>query len=87
VTKEKAKIDEWHKELAPSKELLSDWNNGKVSWQEYEQRYSKEMDAQEKIIKEIATRAKTETITLLCKEETDEHCHRRLLKRLIEEFI
>lgn len=87
MTKEKAKIDEWHKELAPSKELLSDWNNGKVSWQEYEQRYSKEMDAQEKIIKEIATRAKTETITLLCKEETDEHCHRRLLKRLIEEFI
>ena len=87
LSKDKAKIDEWHKELAPSKELLSDWNNGKIDWQEYEQRYHKEMDAQKESIQQIATRSRTETITLLCKEETDEHCHRRLLKKLIEECI
>jgi len=87
LSKEKARIDEWRKELAPSKELLSDWNNAKITWQEYEQRYCKEMEAKKTSIQQIALRAKTETITLLCKEETDEHCHRRLLKKLIEDCI
>ena len=87
LTKEKAKIDEWRKELAPSKELLSDWNNGKITWQEYEQRYCQEIDTQKESIRQIALSAKTETLTLLCKEEADEQCHRRLLKKLILEAV
>ena len=38
-------------------------------------------------IKTLAERAKHETMTLLCKEATDEKCHRRLLKGLIEQRI
>ena len=84
LSKEKAKIDEWLKELGPSDALLDDWNKGLISWEEYEKRYIQEMSDQAKAIKLLAERARTETITLLCKEPTDEHCHRRLLKELIE---
>jgi uncharacterized protein YeaO (DUF488 family) len=87
LSKEKAKIVEWKRELAPSKELLDDWNNNRIDWAMYEKRYLKEMENQSESIKKLAERAKKETVTLLCKESTDEHCHRRLLKNLIELLI
>ncbi|HHT9162887.1 MAG TPA: DUF488 family protein, N3 subclade, partial [Candidatus Brocadiia bacterium] len=30
--------------------------------------------------------AKTETLTLLCHERDDEHCHRKILRELIERY-
>jgi len=71
--------------LAPSAELLNDWKKGLISWQEYEKRYLQEMSAQQGKIRELAKRAESETITLLCFEPEDNpHCHRHLLKGLIE---
>jgi len=84
LSREKAKIDEWLKELGPSPELLTDWNKKVIGWPEYEKRYLKEMEAQTNLIRNLSERAKEETITLLCTERTDEQCHRRLLKELIE---
>jgi len=83
LSKEKAKIKEWQREFAPSKRLLDDWNNKRIDWPIYERRYIEEMGEQKESIKKLAERAKTETITLLCKEPTDAHCHRRLLKKLV----
>ena len=74
----------WIRELAPSKELLQDWKNNSVTWQEYELRYFKEMENKQEFIQELADLAATETITLLCFEKEDNpHCHRHLLKQLI----
>lgn len=84
MSKEKAKIDEWLKDLGPSKELLDDYKKKRIDWPEYEKRYLKEMETQARLIKILADRAEKETITLLCAEPTDEQCHRRLLKELIE---
>lgn len=72
---------------APSAELLEDWKDKVISWEEYEKRYLEEMSgrSQQEKIKELAERSKHETITLLCFEpEDDPHCHRHLLKKLIE---
>jgi len=87
LSKEKAKINEWRRELAPSKELLDDWNNKRIDWVTYERRYIEEMESQKESIKKLAERAKTETITLLCKEPHEEHCHRRLLKELVVKVL
>lgn len=84
LSKKKAKIDEWLKQLGPSEELLGDWNKNRIGWTEYEKRYFKEMESQREVIKTLAEKAKKGTVTLLCKEPTDEECHRRLLKELIE---
>lgn len=87
LSKEKAKINEWMKELGPSEKLLSDWNNHLIDWAEYEKRYLEEMKKQKENIRKLAEIARKKTITLLCKELTDEQCHRRLLKELIEKFM
>ena len=81
---EKNKIDKWMKDLAPSTELLNDWNQKKIDFKEYTKRYLEEMKAQEDKINELRQLAKDNMITLLCHEKGDNECHRRLLKDLIE---
>lgn len=82
----KEKITYWKKELGPSTQLLDDWNNHKISWEQYEKRFKNEMQnsEQQKAIKEITSLLKKQNVTLLCWEKSDHHCHRRLLKELIE---
>ena len=78
---------QWLKNLAPSKELISDWKNKKqkISWEEYTLRCHEEMRSQREAINKLAQRAKRGTIALLCYEREDNPCWRRhLLKRLIE---
>ena len=67
--------------------MLEDWKD-RVSWQVYKTRYKQEMSEHKDKIRELAKRAEDRTITLLCKEpESDLHCHRHLLKKLIERNI
>lgn len=82
----KDKIDEWEKEYAPSEKLLADWNNDRITFKVFKSRYLKEMKTCMDKIKELSKRAKTETLTLLCHERDDEHCHRKMLKELIEKY-
>ena len=82
--KKDLQMREWLRELGPSPDLLRDWKLG-ISWQEYKRRYRKEIGEQQGKIEELAKRAKGRTITLLCFEaESDPHCHRHLLKEMIE---
>lgn len=83
----KDKIDRWIKKLGPSNELLDHWNKHK-DWPIYKKRFFEEMTAPEKqrLIREIAELSKKRNVTLLCWEESDEYCHRRLLKELIEKI-
>jgi uncharacterized protein YeaO (DUF488 family) len=80
-------LTEYLRKLSPSAELLNDRKEKIISWEEYEIRYIREMSGQsrQEKIEELGERAKLGTITLLCFEsEGDSHCHRHLLKRLIE---
>ncbi|MFQ5863468.1 MAG: DUF488 domain-containing protein [Candidatus Brocadiales bacterium] len=80
----KARVDEWDRDLAPSAQLLSDWIKKKIPFKEFKKRYINEMRAQRDKIRLLAKRAKRETITLFCHEEEDTHCHRKMLKELID---
>ncbi len=39
--------------LSPSKELLKDWKDGKITWSEYETRYKTEILSNQKAIEAI----------------------------------
>jgi uncharacterized protein YeaO (DUF488 family) len=79
---------QWQRELAPSIELLKDWNEHRITWDEYVARYAGEMQTQHEAIARLAEEATRGTITLLCKEEEgDPHCHRHLLKKMIEDAM
>ncbi len=75
---------EWQPEFGPSYGLLSDWKQGNITWEEYERRYK----AGIRYLDAIVRWAREGTITLLCWEkESNPHCHRYILKGMIEEVL
>lgn len=98
---EKSRYDVWMASLGPSEELLRSFQSGEISWAEFSRRYKAEMqesppcDTGNKTIKNhgqkftfrlLQTLAERGPVTLLCHcPEEEEHCHRHLLKRLIEQ--
>jgi uncharacterized protein YeaO (DUF488 family) len=85
--------DAWWKELGPSKELHADFygkHGPPIGWDAYRGRYLAEVAAQSTRIRELAQMvAQGKTLTLLCSSACTDasHCHRSLLKGLIEEAI
>jgi uncharacterized protein YeaO (DUF488 family) len=85
--------DAWWKDLGPSRELhAAFWgkHGPPIGWEEYRRRYLEEMRGQTERIQELAARvAGGETITLLCSSACldEAHCHRSLLRQLIEKRL
>jgi uncharacterized protein YeaO (DUF488 family) len=82
--------DRWIPELGPSKELHAAFygkEGDAIGWEEYRRLYLKEMEAMAELIDDLAALvAEGKTITLLCSSacEDERHCHRSLLRELIE---
>jgi uncharacterized protein YeaO (DUF488 family) len=86
--------DLWWKHLGPSKELHAAFygkdDQDPLGWDEYSKRYLEEMKDQQESIDLLAEKvAAGKTVTLLCSSacEDEAHCHRTLLKGLIEERL
>jgi uncharacterized protein YeaO (DUF488 family) len=90
VAKKDETWDAWCTELAPSRRLHADYygkSGPALSWDEYRTRYLEEMTAQGELIEELAAMsAEGKTITLMCSSACvdPDHCHRTLLRQLIE---
>ena len=81
-------VSSWMRDLAPSDELHQDWRDGKITRQEYSRRYREEMSSREEEIQNLADKSRDATITLLCHApEHNPHCHRHLLRHLIEDEL
>jgi uncharacterized protein YeaO (DUF488 family) len=82
--------DAWCKDLGPSTELHADFygkHGAPITWEEYRRRYLEEMREREDLIDELALmHAEGKTITLLCSSACvdERHCHRSLLRQLVE---
>jgi uncharacterized protein YeaO (DUF488 family) len=93
VAKKKETWDLWWSHLGPSRKLHADYYGKQgppIGWDEYRRRYLDEMKEQADSITLLAEKiAAGQTLTLLCSSAcTDpEHCHRTLLKHLVEERL
>ena len=91
--KGKQSWDEWYPELGPSKELQAAFYGAGatlISWDEFRARYLEEMKSQEELIEGLAELvAEGKTVTLVCSPSCTEanHCHRSLLKQLVDERV
>ncbi len=75
-------FDMWWPALAPSTELLNAYNAGEVTWEKYLPRFEGEvLNNSEKMpyFQALRSLSQNTVVTLLCHEEDDEFCHRRLL--------
>ncbi len=69
--------------LAPSQELLADWAEKQIGWDEYEQRFRATLAERraEEVVRPESFEAPT---VLLCSEAKPEHCHRRLVAEYLQ---
>ena len=65
LSKEKARVDLWLKEVAPSAELRKWFGHDPSKWVEFKTRYFEELSLREDVVKDISRRARKETITLV----------------------
>lgn len=65
LTKEKAHVDLWLKELAPSTALRKWFNHEPEKWAEFKHRYQHELRQQPAVLEHLLTLAGTQPVTLL----------------------
>lgn len=88
VTKKRARIDAWRKELAPSTSLRKWFGHDPAKWSGFRKRYRTElMDSdQTSALKELAKLSRHRTITLLYGAADEEHNQAVFLKELLDKF-
>jgi uncharacterized protein YeaO (DUF488 family) len=73
VSKERARLDEWARELAPSVELRTWFGHDPERFAEFERRYRAELAAHGAKLDELRGRAREGTLTLVYAARDEEH--------------
>jgi uncharacterized protein YeaO (DUF488 family) len=86
MSKAVARIDEWRKEIAPTNVLREWFRHDPPRWEEFQVRYRNELDAAGKTgdLKELAERARAETITLLYAARDEARNNAVALRKILE---
>jgi len=87
LKKEKAVIDEWLKDIAPSDELRKWFSHDSSKWQEFKNKYKKELKGKDKseLLEQLKKTAKKEKVTVLFSARDIAHNNAVVLKELLEE--
>lgn len=73
LSKERAAVDIWLKEIAPSTDLRKWFGHDPAKWKEFQKRYIEELDANAEPVNTINELAKKGTVTLLYGAKDEEH--------------
>jgi len=84
LTKEKAKVDLWLKEIAPSTELRKWFGHDPKKWRSFRKRYETELKDHADEIKLLKSKVKEGTVTLIYGARDQEHNEALVLKQFLE---
>lgn len=73
LSKERAAIDEWMKDVAPSAQLRRWFGHDPEKWAEFQRRYRRELRARVDLVRDIAERASRGTVTLVYGARDEAH--------------
>jgi len=73
VSKAKAALDEWVKDVAPSTELRKWFGHDPARWAEFQRRYRAELRGQSETLDRIRGLARTQVVTLVYSAHDEEH--------------
>jgi uncharacterized protein YeaO (DUF488 family) len=87
ISKYKAQLSEWRKDLAPSNDLREWFGHDPDRWEEFKERYRAELEEAGKMgdIRDIAERAGEENVTLLFGAKDTQHNNARALEAFVGE--
>jgi uncharacterized protein YeaO (DUF488 family) len=84
LSKQRAKIDLWMKDIAPSPELRSWFGHDPAKWDEFLKRYQAELKDKDNLIRQLKRKAQKGKITLIYAARDQEHNSTLVLKRFLE---
>lgn len=84
LTKEKASLDLWLKEIAPSTELRKWFGHDPKKWRSFRSRYQTELKQHPDELKVIKSKAKEGAVTLIYGARDQEHNEAVVLKEFLE---
>ncbi len=85
ISKARAEIGRWEKDLAPSNELRHWFGHDPAKWEEFQERYRAELVDKGEELARIQQEASEGVVTLLYAAKDEEHNNAVALKRYIEE--
>jgi uncharacterized protein YeaO (DUF488 family) len=84
VSKDKAAIDLWLKDVAPSPELRKWYGHDTERWEEFRQRYRAELDDNAKLLGDLKQRIREGPVTFIFAARDEEHNSAVVLKEFLE---
>lgn len=83
LTREKAKVDLWLKEIAPSTELRKWFGHDPEKWKEFQKKYKKEIKENKDTWKILQDKVKEGKVTLIYGAKDEEHNDARVLLEML----
>lgn len=83
LTKEKARIDLWLKDIAPSTELRQWFGHDPGKWEEFRQRYLFELKEKDEQLRRLKQEMEKGTVTLVYAAKDTEHNAARVLQEFL----
>lgn len=89
VSKAKAHLDAWEKDVAPSKELRKWYEHDPAKWPEFQERYKAELKdpAAKAVLADLARRAKRGRVTLVYSSRAAEISDVAVLEKLLNQRV
>lgn len=84
LTKAKARIDVWMREISPSNELRQWYQHDPEKWDEFKERYRKELKDQKVALRKLADWAKEGELTFIYSAKDDVRNNAVALKEIVE---
>ncbi|MBI1390456.1 MAG: DUF488 family protein [bacterium] len=86
VKKESLNLDEWLKQIAPSSDLRKWFGHDPTRWEEFQERYRRELEAQGDELARLAALASKKTLVLLYSARDAEHNQAIVIAKAIGEM-
>jgi uncharacterized protein YeaO (DUF488 family) len=86
ISKERAALDLWLKDVAPSPELRKWYNHDQDKWKEFQKRYTGELRQDKEAVVLLKQKVKEGSVTLVYASQDEEHNGALVLKAFLEGY-
>ena len=84
LTKERAAVNLWLKDVAPSSELRKWFAHDPAKWKEFQVRYRKELREKKDALKLLKQKSEDRTVTLVYGARDEQHNEAVVLRKIVE---
>ncbi len=87
IAKDRARLDRWCKEIAPSDDLRNWFHAHPESWEEFAARYRGEIETKDELVRALAAHAEAGVVTLLYASKDEERNNAVVLRDVLRQRI